>query len=303
MYCVAVDWPAVAVLLAERTSAPIVLLDRAGRIRLFNSAMEQLLGITRFQAEGRPLDELCWPRDSVAGPGRWIAEAFRGKVHGFEALMVATSGKRFLVQFELMLVGRGGSQGVVAGAKRVAPVASDSDSDSDIDYEVALDGTTFGQLLKLAGAGGSPVQSGMRCYAAAYGREQPCPDCPLIRSDAEGWPRFSVRYLSSSGSRAPGAFRLSTAEKLSESVARVRTRQVTEAELSAIHDAKLKQIADRANLSQRERDVLNYLLMGRSIEDIAALLEITHRTVKYHQANLLQKTGADSRADLVRLLL
>jgi DNA-binding NarL/FixJ family response regulator len=53
---------------------------------------------------------------------------------------------------------------------------------------------------------------------------------------------------------------------------------------------------------ERERDVMTYLVMGRAIEDIATILEITPRTVKYHQANVLKKVGADSRLDLIRLV-
>jgi DNA-binding CsgD family transcriptional regulator len=60
--------------------------------------------------------------------------------------------------------------------------------------------------------------------------------------------------------------------------------------------------ADTANLSEREREVLRYLLLGRGIEDIAKLVGIAVRTVKHHQASLLAKLGADSRADLVRVL-
>jgi DNA-binding CsgD family transcriptional regulator len=61
-------------------------------------------------------------------------------------------------------------------------------------------------------------------------------------------------------------------------------------------------LADAAQLSERERSVLTYLLMGRSLGDIALILGISPRTVKFHQANVLEKLGADSRADLVRLI-
>ena len=56
-----------------------------------------------------------------------------------------------------------------------------------------------------------------------------------------------------------------------------------------------------AKLTKRELEVLELLLLGRSHEDVAVVLEISERTSKFHQSNLLRKLGADSRYDLVRL--
>jgi len=49
--------------------------------------------------------------------------------------------------------------------------------------------------------------------------------------------------------------------------------------------------------------VLDLLLLGRTMGDIAMVLQISVRTVKYHQRNIQQKLGADSRFDLARILL
>jgi DNA-binding CsgD family transcriptional regulator len=35
---------------------------------------------------------------------------------------------------------------------------------------------------------------------------------------------------------------------------------------------------------------------------MAVLLQITPRTVKFHQANILEKLGVESRSDLLRLV-
>lgn len=67
--------------------------------------------------------------------------------------------------------------------------------------------------------------------------------------------------------------------------------------------ARLLRLADDARLSVREREVLDLLLLGRSAGDIGIALDITARTAKFHQANVLAKLGADSRHDLMRLLL
>jgi len=64
-----------------------------------------------------------------------------------------------------------------------------------------------------------------------------------------------------------------------------------------------EQIVDEAQLTDREREVLELLLLGRTHEDIATVLGITARTSRFHQANLFAKLGAESRLDLMRLFL
>jgi DNA-binding NarL/FixJ family response regulator len=64
-----------------------------------------------------------------------------------------------------------------------------------------------------------------------------------------------------------------------------------------------ERVIDGAGLSPRERQVLDLLLLGRSHQDIASILGISARTSKHHQANVLDKLGADSRVDLVRIFL
>ena len=73
--------------------------------------------------------------------------------------------------------------------------------------------------------------------------------------------------------------------------------------LPELVDAKAARTAGDGALSERERQVLTLLLRGRGVEDIATMLEIAPRTVKFHQANVLQKLGADSRLDLLRVIL
>ncbi len=59
----------------------------------------------------------------------------------------------------------------------------------------------------------------------------------------------------------------------------------------------------RANLSRRELDVLRLLGLGYSNKEIARELFITVRTVESHRAHLMQKTGARSRAEVVRVAM
>jgi DNA-binding CsgD family transcriptional regulator len=66
---------------------------------------------------------------------------------------------------------------------------------------------------------------------------------------------------------------------------------------------RMRRLAREAQLTSRESEVLDLLLLGRNTEEIALVLGIAPRTAKFHQGNVLRKLGADSRADLVRLLL
>jgi ATP/maltotriose-dependent transcriptional regulator MalT len=52
-------------------------------------------------------------------------------------------------------------------------------------------------------------------------------------------------------------------------------------------------------LTRREREVLGLVASGRSNRSIAEALGISDHTVKFHVHALLEKLGADTRADAV----
>ncbi|GAA4048208.1 LuxR family transcriptional regulator [Agromyces indicus] len=54
-------------------------------------------------------------------------------------------------------------------------------------------------------------------------------------------------------------------------------------------------------LTRRERELLPYIVDGRTYAEIAALLTISEKTVSSHISNLLRKTGAANRVDLARM--
>lgn len=58
-----------------------------------------------------------------------------------------------------------------------------------------------------------------------------------------------------------------------------------------------------SSLSQREREVLDWLAEGSSNKVIARELEISPRTVEIHRANMMNKLGARHAAEAVRLKL
>jgi len=55
---------------------------------------------------------------------------------------------------------------------------------------------------------------------------------------------------------------------------------------------------DNPHLTDREREVLDLLLLARSNREIAEQLGIEERTVKAHVGRLMRKTGADNRIEL-----
>jgi len=60
---------------------------------------------------------------------------------------------------------------------------------------------------------------------------------------------------------------------------------------------------DPAPLSNREREVVQMVALGRTGPEIAAELQISHHTVRTHVRNSMRKVGARSRAHLVAMAL
>jgi DNA-binding NarL/FixJ family response regulator len=58
--------------------------------------------------------------------------------------------------------------------------------------------------------------------------------------------------------------------------------------------------AGGGTLSAREEQVLDWVIWGRSNKEIASILAITERTVKFHVSNILSKLGVERRTELVR---
>lgn len=299
------DWATIATVLGERVEQPVFVLDREGRIRLFNRAMEALLGWGRAQVEGVPWSRFSTEADESKARRPWWAEALRGALRSHDSTMITKGGALVLVRLELSLIGRSTNQALIATATDHWPLGlRGPSSEHEYDYVVSIAAGRFGILMRVSIAGEAMpgVDSRRPCYRTLYGLERPCTDCPLL-SPADTWPRKVVRSRES-GRPPPDdlLFELTTATLLGEGQVRVRTRTFTTTDLSMIHEVKIDQAANRAHLSPREREVLRYMLLGRSNDDIAALAGIAVRTVKHHQARLLDKLGADSRADLVRVL-
>jgi DNA-binding NarL/FixJ family response regulator len=58
--------------------------------------------------------------------------------------------------------------------------------------------------------------------------------------------------------------------------------------------------APHTRLSDREYEVFQMLVAGRSVTDIAGALNLSVKTISTHKSRILQKMGLESQADLVR---
>ncbi len=83
-----------------------------------------------------------------------------------------------------------------------------------------------------------------------------------------------------------------------------RTLTTIGPEAAAFGAARQKMLDARdriSNLSNREREVLDWLSRGMSNKAIARELDISPRTVEIHRANMMTKLGASHAADAVRM--
>ena len=62
----------------------------------------------------------------------------------------------------------------------------------------------------------------------------------------------------------------------------------------------LNVFATRHKLSQREREVLYLILLGKDNQNIASEMSLALSTVKVHVHNILKKTGDASRQELIQ---
>lgn len=121
-------------------------------------------------------------------------------------------------------------------------------------------------------------------------------DLPIVFLTGHGDVATSVRTLKA------GAFdfleKPVAAELLLE---RVRGALALERERHAAKLAQADAAARVARLTEREREILAEVAAGRSSKEIGRRFGISHRTVEVHRAHIMQKVGARSTVELVRL--
>jgi two-component system CheB/CheR fusion protein len=89
-------------------------------------------------------------------------------------------------------------------------------------------------------------------------------------------------------------------DELLGAVQRALELSKTTAKRSAWHEDAARRIAE---LTPRQRQILELILAGQPSKNIAADLGISRRTVEHHRAAILKKTGSRSLPALARLAL
>lgn len=61
-----------------------------------------------------------------------------------------------------------------------------------------------------------------------------------------------------------------------------------------------KSLSEHKELGDRQREVLQMLAEGRSMKEIAYILHISHRTVRYHKYRIMEELGIKTNSELVQ---
>jgi PAS domain S-box-containing protein len=299
------DWASLAEMILDREGRPAAILDRGGRVRAANLALASLLGWARTEVKGKSWTDLCIAAgndDELKRVRRLFEDVGQRGARGIEMPCRTRSGERLTLIADIQTVGPGGRAGLLLTAQEVRPSPGAAvTAGGGFQYEVSWRDGEFGILKRVIAFGdGTRVPMRRHCYEALYARDSPCPGCPAPRLEPG-----TVRALTSVVRRREPQtrFDVTSAHVSGGDDALVTAWPIDEEMLRQLIAAKVDDLALNGSLSERERAVLDLLLLGRSREEIAAALRISVSTVKYHQRNLERKMGADSRIDLFRLVL
>lgn len=293
------DWEFVGSVLLERERRPVIVLDLSGRIVRANKALLVFLEegtrthLVKFVddwvlTDYRPAFLSAWGR-ALAGERPRVAVALGPTAFHlepvFELVPLTHDGKvRSVMLVMVDAVASGPSLPLVPALGLL--------------YEVSLDGAGRPErLLRALSADRQKLDTSAPCYRGLHGRDSICQGCPLEGLSSEGVSTL-VRLESASPFRAS----LLSARKVRDDVATVSALPLDADSYGELVQARIEALGLKGKLTERERHVLALLLVGRTLDDIAAAEGITPRTAKYHQQNLLRKLGAESRTDLFRLL-
>lgn len=168
---------------------------------------------------------------------------------------------------------------------------------TDRHYRITT-GPRAGEVRRIFAPAGRRRAPGAQCYEVFEGRTYPCAGCPAFASGLGSSERSGVLEGGS-----PAVMRLVTVRPVGPREVDVAVRCIPRDALPELLGAHLSAWASEARLSPKELRVLELLVIGRRPREIAVALAISERTAKFHQENVLAKLGADSRLDLVRVLL
>lgn len=286
---------AVAAML-DGESVPALALGEDLDVFHVNATVEAMIG--RGLVEG-PLHALdltdAAEHESLT---RNIRHAFEGSSNDVTFTMPTVGGARLKASFRPHVVhwSRGRSLTLRATQVQVLVRGQIASAFAGRTYEVALRGSS---LVLVRDGSDARATTHDACHAVLAGRSTPCSNCPAFGAIHDGSATLAVTTTATPG----GQHRLVRAVPIGENRARVESVDVDDAAVSRLLGARIDRVAFESGLSPRERAVLECLVLGRTLDDVAIMLGITRHTAKFHQANILEKLGADSRFDLLRILL
>jgi DNA-binding CsgD family transcriptional regulator len=285
------EWLRVAMALLERRDEPCVLLDRSARVLAANTAFADLVGAPTAMLVDRPWAEALGTAGDVATAG--VVRAADGVLTPDEWVVHTVEDKALRLSVQIAPVP--GTHAVLVSVVRwcianalMPPVGVRA-------YEIKT--APFGALVWSQPVEGKPAALGEPCFRVLHGRQEPCPDCPAVAPLRPGQTRVGVVI---SGQGEPG---IVSAQSVGKDAVRLTDRRVDDALFAELVEAKLVEHAVRSALTQRELEVLHLLMLGRSPADVARSLGFSVSTAKFHVQNVLRKLGAESRVDLLRVLL
>ncbi len=122
-----------------------------------------------------------------------------------------------------------------------------------------------------------------------------CPQLPLVAIGADGDVRLAVEAMKA------GAFefieKLTDTKVLVDLIGQAQARAKTSFEEITRHQQAKALIA---RLTNRELEVLSYLVAGQQTKEIAESLDLSARTVEVHRANIIKKLEVTNVAGVVR---
>jgi DNA-binding CsgD family transcriptional regulator len=280
---------------------PALVVDATQRVRFANERMQGVLGWLPDEPSTQVLDAYV-PEYDRPRVRKLLTSGFKGDAAEGELPVVTRAGQRLAMRVKLTPEGKGRSRGLVLVAAEVREASNVAAAAGDCTMDVSRVGSRLGKIESLRFMDqdhdpGRHVGGGVRELLESIGAASAA---PAVDSVLHG------RVQEASAASLPASdrsFRLVTARAIDDRTANIVVRCFDARLLSDLVDAKIARVGEACGLSDRERQVLQLLLRGRGLADIATMLEIAPRTVKFHQANVLQKLGADSRFDLLRVVL
>jgi DNA-binding CsgD family transcriptional regulator len=267
-----------------------------------NVALERLLGWPRHDVLGRFWSDVCPPGPESERAMAYLQGSVQGIDRRLELPVRAASGENLILIVSQTYLGSGDDQVSISRviAARPQQTATPSRVECDEYYEISSTPASRGEVTYLWAPGeGDTSHIGKQCFQTFYGRTAPCVGCPAFQESARpGDVRSGVVRFGEQGE----SFGMVNTE-FTDQRTRVSLRRISREDVSSLVRARVDLLAEEGGLSQREHSVLELLIAGKSAEDIGGALGISPRTAKFHQTNILQKLGVDSRLELFRLVV